>query len=452
MSLVQFLRIFWARRWLIVAATVSCLIGGVIVVLLVPPRWDSHARVMLNIMKPDPVTGEIIGSREGGAYASTQIELITDNGIAGQVAEQLGWLTDPVLLAAYQKRPASDQRDFRSWLSELIVDNTKAKLIQDSNILEITYTATTPSNAKAVAETLRKVYIQDSVLTRREDAERSAEWYEQQLAKARTALDQAVNTETTFERENGVVMANDKIDAESARMQALTASGGVQTAAPIIAQTTTGADMELAQIDAQIAASGKVLGPNNPEMQALRSRRASVAALANQERAAARAAAGGANAGQGAYERAVAEQKARLIAQSPKIGQLTQLQNDVNLRRDELEKLSEKVAQSRQEALVSDAGITPLGPASTPRAATFPNYPLVFGGALVLGAGVGMMVALLLELLARRIRGAEDLSSLKDLPLVGAIGAPKSTSKKRRFGRLPRFGSRARLGRRAVPA
>jgi succinoglycan biosynthesis transport protein ExoP len=80
MSLIQFVRIFWARRWLIVAATVSCLVGALLLTLLLPPRWESHARVMLDDMKPDPVTGQIIGTQEGRVFAATQVELITDNG------------------------------------------------------------------------------------------------------------------------------------------------------------------------------------------------------------------------------------------------------------------------------------------------------------------------------------------------------------------------------------
>ena len=183
MSLMQFVRIFWARRWLIVAATVSTLIGALIVTSILPPRWEAHARVMLNIMKPDPVTGQIIAAQEGRLYAQTQIELITDSGIAGQVAEQLGWTTDPSLIAGYQKRSKRDQRDFKSWLAQIIEDGTKARLLEDSNILEISYTGSSANNAKTVAETLRKVYLDSSLLTRREDAERDAEWFEQQAAK-----------------------------------------------------------------------------------------------------------------------------------------------------------------------------------------------------------------------------------------------------------------------------
>ena len=451
MSLIQFIRIFWARRWLIAAATISCLIGALIVTAILPPRWEAHSRVMLNMLKPDPVTGQIIAGQEGKVYASTQIDLITDSGIAGQVAEKLGWLTDPSLIAAYQKRSKSDQRDFRSWLSQLIVDSTKAKLIDESNILEISYTGPTAANAKAVVDVLRKVYIQDSLLTRREDAERSAEWYEQQAAKAKADLDQAVDVETAYEKANGVVMANDKVDADTARFQTLAATGGVSTATPVMSASTSSADMELAQVDAQITATSKVLGPNNPEMQALRSRRASLALVAAQEKASARAAASGANAGAGALERALASQKSKIIADSPKIGRLTELQNDVNLRRDELSKLSAKVAQFREEALVSDAGMTPLGPPSTPKAPSFPNYTLIIPGSIVLGGGLGVMVALLMELLGRRVRGVEDLAALQDLPVVGVVSAPRSPSRQRVRTWLSRLLLRSRR-RKVIPA
>ena len=113
------------------------------------------------------------------------------------------------------------------------------------------------------------MYLDNSLLTRREDAERDAEWYEQQTAKAKTQLDSAINVETEYERANGVFMANDKLDADSARFQALTAAGAA-VANPVQAPPNVQADMELAQVDAQIATNAKILGPNNPDMVALR--------------------------------------------------------------------------------------------------------------------------------------------------------------------------------------
>ena len=174
MSIVQFVRIIWARRWVVFWATVCCCIGAALVVLILPPRWDAHARVMINATKPDPVTGQSMNVQEGRIFAATQIELVTDPTVAGKVAEEMGWMSDPTLIKRYQQRSSSDQRDFRSWLAQIIMDNTKAKVLDmDSNILEITYSGTSADTSKAVVDLLRKVYLDTAVLMRRQDAERT---------------------------------------------------------------------------------------------------------------------------------------------------------------------------------------------------------------------------------------------------------------------------------------
>src|SRR5271155_2182386 len=108
MSIIQFLRILWARRWITVIATVSCVVGAALVVLVVPPRWEAHTRIMLDVIKPDPLTGQAIV--DASAYAATQAELIKDYTVAGKAVDQLGWLSDPALIDAYHHRPKKDVR------------------------------------------------------------------------------------------------------------------------------------------------------------------------------------------------------------------------------------------------------------------------------------------------------------------------------------------------------
>src|SRR5436190_11564053 len=113
MSIIQFLRILWARRWVIIGGTAACVLGAVIVGMMLPPRWQAHSRVMLDLIKPDPVTGMSFNNNSARAYVATQIELIKDYAVAGQVADDLGLLSDPNLIAAYQARDEADKRDFR---------------------------------------------------------------------------------------------------------------------------------------------------------------------------------------------------------------------------------------------------------------------------------------------------------------------------------------------------
>jgi uncharacterized protein involved in exopolysaccharide biosynthesis len=101
MSLIQFLRILWAHRLITVAATVCSVIGAVVVIMIVPPRYETSSRVMLNLLKPDPVTGEFVASKAVQTYVATQVELIKDYRVAGQVVDELGWQSDPALIAQY---------------------------------------------------------------------------------------------------------------------------------------------------------------------------------------------------------------------------------------------------------------------------------------------------------------------------------------------------------------
>ena len=282
MNITQFLRILWGRRIFIAVATLCCLAGGYIVTLVVPPRWEAHSRVMLDLLKPDPVTGEVIAGPAARGYIATQTELITDYTVAGEVADQLGWLSDPSLIQAYSRRPKSDVRDFRRWLAQLVIDRTKVKVLEEATILEITYVGSTPDQAKLVADALRKGFIDTSLNFKRDDATRNAEWFDAEAQKAKAALDAAQTAETTFERENGIVMADDKTDVETARLKALSSQGVSPPMAPM-AITSSAASIQLAQIDAQIAEDSKTLGPNHPELQRLRAQRASVAALVAQD-------------------------------------------------------------------------------------------------------------------------------------------------------------------------
>jgi uncharacterized protein involved in exopolysaccharide biosynthesis len=132
----------------------------------------------------------------------------------------------------------------------------------------------------------------------------------------------------------------------------------------------------------------------------------------------------------GALDRAVQQQKSRVVAESDKLGRLSQLQNEVNLRRDQYTKATQKVAELREEAAIADTGLTPLGPASTPKAATFPNKLLIIPGSVAMGFVLGVLLSLLLELLNRRVRGVEDLRGFDNPPVLAVIAAPPRPSRR----------------------
>jgi uncharacterized protein involved in exopolysaccharide biosynthesis len=212
--------------------------------------------------------------------------------------------------------------------------------------------------------------------------------------------------------------------------------------------SSSSAAMELAGVDAQIAAQSKQLGPNNPAIIQLQSQKKNLEATVAREQSAQKELAGVASANSDVVNRQIAAQKAKVVGESDKIGKLNQLQAVVDTRRAVFDKSTALAAQQREEALTVDAGMTPLASASVPKSPAFPNPLLIIPGGFGIGLGLGVLVALLMELLARRVRGIEDLVGSLDVPVLGVIAAPQRGKR-----RLSNFTGRLTLpGRKAAHA
>lgn len=401
MSPLQLFRILWARRIVLIIAILSCVVAAFLVGSVLPARYKANSRVMLDVVKPDPVTGEVISSTFARAYVGTQVELIKDYRIAGRVADTLGWTSSPQLAAQYASRSSDDTRDFRRWAAQRIIDNTDARLIEGSNILEISYVGPTPDEAAKVADALRRAYVDQAVAFKREDAVTNADFFRNQTEQIRQQLREAEKRKSDFERANGVVLDSSNNDQESLRLAALAGSAPA-AAAPAVPQVNPVA-AQLAQADAAIASAEKVLGPNNPELLNMRRQRAAI----QQSSRASSVSSGPTGPSIAALYGA---QQAKVLAQRGKVDEARQLATDVTVLREQYQKAAVRLAELRQQSETgANSGFTLLGNAVAPQSPDFPKWPLLIFGSLGLGLGLGMLVALLAELIRRRVRGIEDL-------------------------------------------
>ncbi|HWE99214.1 MAG TPA: hypothetical protein VG248_05405 [Caulobacteraceae bacterium] len=448
MSINHFLQIFWARRVFIALCTAAALIGAIVVCLSFPAVWQAHGKVLLNFGKADPVTGEVAATRESGNFLTTQISLITERSVMNKAIDTLGWTSDPTLISSFQSRSHSDKRDFRSFLADSLARNVQVKPVKDSTILDITYNGATPEGSRAVVQAILDAYATASSDLRNEEANKTAQFYEQELAKLKEKLDQSVTAETTYERQNGIVMANEKMDVESARLAALAGSGNPVMLPPAMADSTKQSQMELAGIDAQMAAASKIYGPNNPEMLALEKKHSDTVKLVAKDEAAVHAAMSASASGAGQVARELAQQKTKVVADSEKIGKLQTLQQDVDLRRADYMQAAAKYAVYKTQADQTNANfITVLG-VETPQSPIFPNWTLVIPAAILLGLAVGLGMTLLLELLNPRVRGAEDIVNRTDTPVLAVVGSPPAP--RRHIGARGARSGRTKAGQRGI--
>lgn len=437
MSLIQFLRILLARRWVIIVATLACFIVAAGVASMLPKRYEGTARVMLDVVKPDPVTGQGIATTMMRGYINTQIQLIADEKVTGAVVDRLNLVNDPGFLAAYQNSGGTDlEGGIRRWIARQIGANTSAKLVEGSNILEITYQGPEPELARNVAGLLRDAFIEQSLRLRTDSAGRTGEWYTQQAERAQRALAAAEQAKTNFMRANNLVVQGG-VELEQQKLANLenalvSARSGANTQEAFAVARTAGSDpvveqlrVQMSTLEDQIVQAGERLGPNHPTYQALLQRRATlnglIARAQRQSQTNVSATVGATRQSLAQLQADVAAQRAKVLGMKGTLDQLDQLQREVDLRRDQYQRAAARSAELRLEADVSETGLVPLNEPVANPSPVWPKVPLIAGLALFFGLGFGVLMAILIELAARRVRGAEDLSYATGAPVLAVV-------------------------------
>ena len=403
MSIIQFIRILWAHRMLPVLTTTATLIGAVIAILIIPPSYQAKTRVMLNILKPDPVTGEMIGGNYGGrTYLATQMELIKDVGVAGLAVDQLR----PAQQSQDHRQPiqwpeGGPDNDLRRAMAQQIVNRTNVEVVTGTNMLgRSALRAATPRwRARDGCNELRDAFVESTLSGRRRDAARNADWFTQQATKERDLLSKADAVKTDFEREAGIVMQDEKTDVETAAgLRALSMQG------PAVIRSGDARALRRAELRHDPPA-GATRQPDRPGRKDPRAEPSPDDPAARPTRLPAEGGArcqrgvSGGPGQRGRRRRAPHQRKRKPGRRCSCRKQLTSLLDrdkiehpesnfrpTVNLHRDQMEKvLAICAGEFNKEAAVADSGISIVNEAITPREPSFPKKPLILGGALGLG-------------------------------------------------------------------
>lgn len=409
-------RIIWAWKWFILLSGFACCAVAVVVAYQTSPIYQSSARVQIDVIGPDPVTGVGIDPRYATAYTATQIELIRDYAVAGRVVDTAGFVNSPEMAAQYRATVPDQSIDFRRWLAQQVIAGTSAGLIQESNALEIRYTATSPVIAAMMVELIRSSYIEQSLAFEQERARRNADYFAAEADKLRNQLAAAQAAKTAFEQENGVIVAQDGQSIDEIRVASLATA--LPSFRPPRQQAAVAAPSAatLAEVQARISAASQSLGPNHPALVQMREQEAALRAAVARETAALNVEAAS---GQPSTEGVTAARIDRLLDRAEATDEARRLLANVNVLRGQYLEAMKRAADLRLEARSLDVGIVPIGEVSPPTDPLSPNWWLVVGLSLGFGLALGCLTALLLELLGRPVRSAEDLE-MDGIPILNA--------------------------------
>lgn len=415
MSLLQFLRILAIRRGIILATLIACFVAATAAAFLLPARYEAKNRVLIDTTKPDPFTSQLLNSQALGNYIATQLKLVRDVQTAGLVIDQLGWANDPVLQARFEAagRPTGD---IREWLAQSIIEATEAGFGESQSIIEISYRGTDPVVSQRIAQAIREAFLEQNRIQRRSNAQRAAAEFREQARQAMTEIVTAETARTQFARANGIVLQGGIPDFSNSRLAALSGAASAPAAAAV-AGAPSPSRMQLEAVKQQIAQASQTLGPNHPTIQALIRQRGVLEQQAAREGS---GVIGGPNRAQ--LESAYQAEKARVLAQADQVDKLNQMNQDIAVKREQYQKLAAKAEEMQSQSQSQDSLLQPLGDTSLPESPVWPNKPLVIGASIAVGAVLGVLLALLVELLARRVRSDEDLEFAAGAPVLAIIG------------------------------
>lgn len=423
MTPVQLLRMLRARWWLIATLALLGAAAGAIASKWMPSRYEARSRIAVEMLKADPVTGETVQPRTLETIMAAQVELVRDPRVTRRVVDHFGWTDSPRLRAAHQRAvERGTTLDLRDWLAEDVSQRTRATLIRNSPLLEISYSSSVPETARRGADAVRDAFIAEALDSKRRDAAQQAQWFARQVDALKSRLATAEQRKASFERANGIVLQDDNVDAESSKLRALASSAPTPAAVPstvAVAPSST----QLAQVDAQLAAARQSMGRNHPQIIALQQQRAALAAAVSRELASARAASRASGAGV-SPQGELGAQTRKVLAQRGLVDEARRLAGDVAVLRDQVAKTMQRAADFELQAQSTEAGYSKLGAAALPRSPSTPARWLLMVAGLTAGFVVGALAAIVLELVQRRVRGPEDLETV-GLPVIGMVRDPE---------------------------
>ena len=446
MTLQQFLLILRAR-WKIVLGVIATVVGTALAVsLLLPKTYTASTALVVDVKSADPLVGLLIPAQFMPGYMATQVDIITSEQVAQRVVKTLKLDQVPEIQEQWREDTDGGRGTVAQWMAPLLQKKLDVKPSRESNVINISFKGADPQFASAVANAFAQAYIDTSLELRVEPAKQYATWFDARTRQLRDNLERAQQALSAYQREKGIVATDERIDFETARLNEISsqltqiqalrgdtssrqrqAGAGNENMQEVLqSPLISGLKVDLARAEARLQDVQSRLGTNHPEYLKAQSEIGSLRARITLETQRVASSLGSAN--QVNVQRE-AELRAALDAQKKKVLQLKEerdgasvLQRDVESAQRTYELVTQRLAQTSLESQAQQTNIAILTPSEPPLKPSFPNVLLNTLIAIFLGILLGVGTALLLELMQRRVRSAEDLAKTLGVSVLAVIG------------------------------
>lgn len=338
-----------------------------------------------------------------------------------------------------------------SWFAQIVGRNLDVEPRVNSRIVDITYSSTDPRVAALMANRFAEAYLATNLEMTIDPARKTSRWFDEQLKILRQKLEDAQSELTAYQQKEGIVSSDERMDTENARLRELS-SQLVQ--AQQETRTAVSAQKKLKEIlEKGAALTGFSLVFDNPDVQKIKAEIRQLqgelvdisASLGKNHPRYKRVSAEL----DGAHQRlgteikviidgidntaelmksreadisaAVEEQKQLVLKLKHEHDKIAVLEREVESANKTYNAALTELNTSSMQSLVDQTNVFIVDPANIPKQPSSPlltkNLALGAFGGLLFGIGL----AILMELLVRRVHSEEDLFLELKVPLLGHL-------------------------------
>jgi chain length determinant protein EpsF len=442
MSVQQLLRILYVRRRIALYTLLGVVAITVIFNFLRSPQYKATAAVVVDAKSPDPFSGIAVSAMGMPGYMATQADIINSDRVARKVVWALGLDQNAKAVEEWQNA-TKGKGTVDAWLAERLQKKLEVKPSRESDVITISFSSSNAPFAAAIANAFAQAYIETTVELKAEPARQYTAWFENRAKELRRNLARAQKRLADYQQQQGILVSDQRQDSDTAKLaeleaQLVLAQGQRADASskrdsadsdtlPDLMQNNLVQQLkaDVARTDARLHDLAGRLGSKHPQYQAAEAELSALQRrLAEETIRVSRSieTAGRITASKEAQIRAnIATLRSRIMGQ--KVGHIeaSVLQQEVETAQKAYEAIAQRLSQSSLQGQTQQTNVSVLSPAIEPTEPYSPKKRINIAIAVFVGTLLGIIAALVSEMMDRRFRSRDDIAQLLELPILAEL-------------------------------
>lgn len=442
MSVQQLLRILYVRRRIALYTLLGVVAITVIFNFLRSPQYKATAAVVVDAKSPDPFSGIAVSAMGMPGYMATQADIINSDRVARKVVWALGLDQNAKAVEEWQNA-TKGKGTVDAWLAERLQKKLEVKPSRESDVITISFSSSNAPFAAAIANAFAQAYIETTVELKAEPARLYTAWFENRAKELRRNLARAQKRLADYQQQQGILVSDQRQDSDTAKLaeleaQLVLAQGQRADASskrdsadsdtlPDLMQNNLVQQLkaDVARTDARLHDLAGRLGSKHPQYQAAEAELSALQRrLAEETIRVSRSieTAGRITASKEAQIRAnIATLRSRIMGQ--KVGHIeaSVLQQEVETAQKAYEAIAQRLSQSSLQGQTQQTNVSVLSPAIEPTVPYSPKKQINIAIAVFVGTLLGIIAALISEMMDRRFRSRDDIAQLLELPILAEL-------------------------------